>query len=79
MHIKTLRMRNYYFYGKTLFEHSFFINVPCIWMGTRSFRFAHSLASEREGAVEGVREGAAEGAHEGGDEGAAEGIAEGKM
>ena len=29
MHIKTLRMRNYYFYGKTLFEHSFFINVPC--------------------------------------------------
>ena len=28
MHIKTLRMRNYYFYGKTLFEHSFFINVP---------------------------------------------------
>ena len=29
MHIKTLRMRNYYFYGRTLFEHSFFINVPC--------------------------------------------------
>ena len=29
MHIKTLRMRNYYFYTMSLFEHDLFINVPC--------------------------------------------------